>query len=118
MTKRNLVTVAVGTTLEQAKEHLKHTRVEKLLVVDNERFLKGLITIKDIEKVKKYPNSCKDGLGRLRVGAAVGPTVDMLARMEALLKAGTDLIVIDTAHGHSQGVLDAIAIAKIHIPRS
>jgi len=78
MTKRNLVTVEVGTTLEQAKEHLKHTRVEKLLVVDEERFLKGLITIKDIEKVKKYPNACKDGLGRLRVGAAVGPTADML----------------------------------------
>ena len=74
MTKRNLVTVPVGTTLEEAKEHLKHTRVEKLLVVDNEKNLKGLITIKDIEKVRKYPNACKDSLGRLRVGAAVGPT--------------------------------------------
>lgn len=112
MTKRNLVTVPVGTTLEQAKEHLKHTRVEKLLVVDNDRFLKGLITIKDIEKVKKYPNSCKDSLGRLRVGAAVGPTDDMEARMEALLRAGADVIVIDTAHGHSQGVIDAIIRAK------
>ena len=112
MTKRNLVTVPVGTTLEQAKEHLKHTRVEKLLVVDNDRFLKGLITIKDIEKVKKYPNSCKDTLGRLRVGAAVGPTVDMEARMDALIKAGADVIVIDTAHGHSQGVIDAIIRAK------
>jgi IMP dehydrogenase len=112
MTKRNLVTVPVGTTLEQAKEHLKHTRVEKLLVVDNDRFLKGLITIKDIEKVKKYPNSCKDSLGRLRVGAAVGPTVDMEARMDALIKAGADVIVIDTAHGHSQGVIDAIIRAK------
>lgn len=116
MTKRNLVTVAVGTTLEQAKEHLKHTRVEKLLVVDNDRFLKGLITIKDIEKVKKYPNSCKDSLGRLRVGAAVGPTDDMLVRMDALLKAGADLIVIDTAHGHSQGVIDAIMRAKSTFP--
>src|SRR5512133_2906571 len=95
MTKRNLVTVEVGTTLEQAKEHLKHTRVEKLLVVDEDRFLKGLITIKDIEKVKKYPNSCKDSLGRLRVGAAVGPTDDMEARMDALIKAGVDVIVID-----------------------
>ncbi len=116
MTKRNLVTVPVGTTLEQAKDHLKHTRVEKLLVVDDDRFLKGLITIKDIEKVKKYPNSCKDSLGRLRVGAAVGPTSDMELRMEALLKAGADIIVIDTAHGHSQGVIDAIIRAKSTFP--
>ena len=112
MTKRNLVTVPVGTTLEEAKEHLKHTRVEKLLVVDNDRFLKGLITIKDIEKVRKYPNACKDSLGRLRVGAAVGPTPDMHARIEALVKAGVDVVVIDTAHGHSQGVIDAVASAK------
>ncbi|HQB39856.1 MAG TPA: IMP dehydrogenase, partial [Deltaproteobacteria bacterium] len=97
MTKRNLVTVSVGTTLEQAKEHLKNTRVEKLLVVDDARYLKGLITIKDIEKVKKYPNACKDSLGRLRVGAAVGPTDEMEARMEALIKVGVDVIVIDTA---------------------
>jgi len=116
MTKRNLVTVAVGTTLEQAKEHLKHTRVEKLLVVDDDRNLKGLITIKDIEKVKKYPNACKDSLGRLRVGAAVGPTADMDARMEALLKVGVDVIVIDTAHGHSQGVIDAVKHAKTVFP--
>lgn len=112
MTKRNLVTVPVGTTLEQAKEILKHTRVEKLLVVDDERNLKGLITIKDIEKVKKYPYSCKDSLGRLRVGAAVGPTAEMEARMEALIKAGVDVVVIDTAHGHSQGVLEAVMRAK------
>ena len=116
MTKRNLVTVPVGTTLEQAKEHLKHTRVEKLLVVDDERNLKGLITIKDIEKVKKYPNSCKDSLGRLRVGAAVGPTAEMEARMEALIKAGVDVVVIDTAHGHSQGVIDAVIRAKSTFP--
>ena len=116
MTKRNLVTVEVGTTLEQAKEHLKHTRVEKLLVVDNDRFLKGLITIKDIEKVKKYPFACKDSLGRLRVGAAVGPTAEMEARMEALIKAGVDVIVIDTAHGHSQGVIDAVKRAKSTFP--
>ena len=111
MTKKNLVTVSVGTTLEEAKEHLKHTRVEKLLVVDG-GYLKGLITIKDIEKVRKYPNACKDSLGRLRVGAAVGPTADMEARIDALMRAGVDVVVIDTAHGHSQGVLDAVRAIK------
>jgi IMP dehydrogenase len=116
MTKRKLVTVPVGTTLEQAKEHLKHTRVEKLLVVDDDMNLKGLITIKDIEKIKKYPNACKDALGRLRVGAAVGPTPDVDARIDALMKAGVDVIVIDTAHGHSQGVLDAITRIKATFP--
>ena len=116
MTKRKLVTVPVGTTLEQAKEHLKHTRVEKLLVVDDDMNLKGLITIKDIEKIKKYPNACKDALGRLRVGAAVGPTPDVDARIDALMKAGVDVIVIDTAHGHSQGVLEAIARIKSTFP--
>jgi IMP dehydrogenase len=116
MTKKKLVTVPVGTTLEQAKEHLKHTRVEKLLVVDDDMNLKGLITIKDIEKIKKYPNACKDALGRLRVGAAVGPTPDVDARIDALMKAGVDVIVIDTAHGHSQGVLDAIALIKSTFP--
>ncbi|MBI1920204.1 MAG: IMP dehydrogenase [Geobacter sp.] len=116
MTKRNLVTVAVGTTLDEAKEHLKHTRVEKLLVVDDERNLRGLITIKDIEKIKKYPNACKDSLGRLRAGAAVGPTADMEARVDALVKAGVDVVVIDTAHGHSQGVLDAIRAIKTNFP--
>jgi inosine-5'-monophosphate dehydrogenase (EC 1.1.1.205) len=85
-------------------------------VVDDARFLKGLITIKDIEKVKKYPNSCKDSLGRLRVGAAVGPTAEMEARMEALIKAGVDVVVIDTAHGHSQGVIDAVIRAKSTFP--
>jgi len=117
MTKRNLVTVPVGTTLEEAREHLKHTRVEKLLVVDNERYLKGLITIKDIEKVKKYPHACKDSLGRLRVGAAVGPTEDMEARAEALLRAGADVIVIDTAHGHSQGVIAGVMRLRASFPR-
>lgn len=116
MTKRNLVTVSVGTTLEEAKEHLKHTRVEKLLVVDKDRFLKGLITIKDIEKVRKYPNACKDSFGRLRVGAAVGPTADMDARIDALVKAGVDVVVIDTAHGHSQGVIDAVTSTKAKFP--
>ncbi len=116
MTKKNLVTVPVGTTLEQAKEHLKHTRVEKLLVVDDHKNLKGLITIKDIEKIKKYPNACKDSLGRLRVGAAVGPTPDMIARADALIKAGADVIVIDTAHGHAQGVIDAVRHLKSTFP--
>ncbi|HWI40661.1 MAG TPA: IMP dehydrogenase [Verrucomicrobiae bacterium] len=116
MTKKNLVTVPVGTTLEAAKEHLKHTRVEKLLVVDDEKNLKGLITIKDIEKVRKYPNACKDSLGRLRVGAAVGPSGDMEARAEALVKAGADVIVVDTAHGHSQGVIDAVRTLKGKYP--
>jgi IMP dehydrogenase len=116
MTKKRLVTVPVGTTLDQAKEHLKHTRVEKLLVVDDDMNLKGLITIKDIEKIKKYPNACKDALGRLRVGAAVGPTPDVDARIDALMKAGVDVIVIDTAHGHSQGVLEAIARIKSTFP--
>jgi len=117
MTKRRLVTVPVGTTLEEAREHLKHTRVEKLLVVDNDRNLKGLITIKDIEKVKKYPNACKDSYGRLRVGAAVGPTPDMEQRAEALLRAGADVIVIDTAHGHSQGVIDGVRRLRAAFPK-
>ena len=116
MTKKKLVTVPVGTTLEQAKEHLKHTRVEKLLVVDDDMNLKGLITIKDIEKIKKYPNACKDVLGRLRVGAAVGPTQDVDARIDALMKAGVDVVVIDTAHGHSQGVLETIERIKSTFP--
>jgi len=116
MTKKKLVTVPVGTTLEQAKEHLKHTRVEKLLVVDDDMNLKGLITIKDIEKIKKYPNACKDALGRLRVGAAVGPTQDVDARIDALMKAGVDVVVIDTAHGHSQGVLETIERIKSTFP--
>jgi len=108
MTKDALVTVPPGTTLEEAKFHLHKHRIEKLLVVDDNFALKGLITIKDIEKVRKYPNACKDSLGRLRVGAAVGVGPDLEARAEALVKAGVDLLVIDTAHGHSQGVLDAV----------
>jgi len=116
MTKRKLVTVPVGTTLDEAREHLKNTRVEKLLVVDDEKNLKGLITIKDIEKVKKYPNACKDSLGRLRVGAAVGPTDDMEERAQALLNAGADVIIIDTAHGHSQGVIDGVKRLRSSFP--
>lgn len=116
MTKKNLVTVPVGTTLDQAKEILKHTRVEKLLVVDDHKNLRGLITIKDIEKIKKYPHACKDSLGRLRVGAAVGPTPDMIARADALIKSGVDVLVIDTAHGHAQGVIDAVRQLKLAFP--
>ncbi|PLX91981.1 MAG: IMP dehydrogenase [Desulfuromonas sp.] len=106
--KRNLVTVPPGTTLEEAKYHLHKHRIEKLLVVDDDFALKGLITIKDIEKVRKYPNACKDNLGRLRVGAAVGVGGDLEERTAALVEAGVDMIVVDTAHGHSQGVLDAV----------
>jgi IMP dehydrogenase len=116
MTKENLVTVPPGTTLEEAKFHLHKHRIEKLLVVDDEGALKGLITIKDIEKVRKYPHSCKDELGRLRVGAAVGVGADLDERVKALVEAGVDLLVIDTAHGHSQGVLDAVARIRKQYP--
>ncbi len=116
MTKENLITAPVGITLEESKKLLHKNRIEKLLVVDEENNLKGLITIKDIEKTIKYPNSCKDNLGRLRVGAAVGITPDRDERVEALLKAGADVIVIDTAHGHSRRVLEAIQEIKKNFP--
>ncbi len=116
MTKENLITAPVGITLEESKKLLHKNRIEKLLVVDEENNLKGLITIKDIEKTIKYPNSCKDNLGRLRVGAAVGITPDRDERVEALLKAGADVIVIDTAHGHSKRVLEAIQDIKKNFP--
>ncbi len=116
MTKDNLVTVPPGTTLEEAKYHLHEHRIEKLLVVDKDYVLKGLITIKDIEKVRKYPNSCKDDLGRLRVGAAVGVGTDLDERAAALVAAGVDLLVVDTAHGHSQGVIDTIAQLRNNYP--
>ncbi|NWG04826.1 MAG: IMP dehydrogenase [Syntrophaceae bacterium] len=116
MTKDRLITVPVGTTLEASKEILHKNRIEKLLVVDGENNLKGLITIKDIEKMRKYPNSCKDSLGRLRVGAAIGPGKDREARTEALIKSGVDVIVIDTAHGHSKDVLEAIRDTKENFP--
>jgi len=112
MTKENLVTVSAGITLEESKKLLHEHRIEKLLVVDDNGRLQGLITIKDIEKVRKFPNACKDSLGRLRVGAAVGIGPDMKARTEALLGAGADVIVIDTAHGHSKGVLKAVERLK------
>ena len=116
MTKENLVTVPPGTTLEEAKYHLHEHRIEKLLVVDDDFVLKGLITIKDIEKVRKYPNSCKDDLGRLRAGAAVGVGADLDERAAALVGAGVDLLVVDTAHGHSQGVIDTIAQLRRNYP--
>jgi IMP dehydrogenase len=112
MTKDHLITVPVGTTLEESKEILHKNRIEKLLVVDDHNNLKGLITIKDIEKMRKYPNSCKDPLGRLRVGAAIGPGKDREARVEALIEAGVDVLVLDTAHGHSKDVLDAVRDIK------
>ncbi|MBI4495391.1 MAG: IMP dehydrogenase [Deltaproteobacteria bacterium] len=117
MTKDRLVTAPVGITLEESKRLLHKNRIEKLLVVDEENNLKGLITIKDIEKTIKYPNSCKDGMGRLRVGAAVGVSADRDARVEALLKAGADVIVIDTSHGHSRGVQEALQEIKRLFPR-
>ncbi|MDX9710479.1 MAG: IMP dehydrogenase [Trichloromonas sp.] len=116
MTKDKLVTVPPGTTLEEAKFHLHQHRIEKLLVVDDNYALKGLITIKDIEKVRKYPNACKDDFGRLRVGAAVGVAGDREERLEALTRAGVDVVVIDTAHGHSQGVLDSVRDTKRAYP--
>jgi IMP dehydrogenase len=112
MTKDRLVTVTEGISLAQSKKLLHEHRIEKLLVVDKKGRLTGLITIKDIEKVKKYPNASKDALGRLRVGAAVGVGTDMEERAEALLKAGADVLVIDTSHGHSQNVIAAVRHLK------
>jgi len=112
MTKDDLVTVPVGTTLEQAREILKRHKVEKLLVVDEAFMLRGLITIKDITKRIAYPNSAKDALGRLRVAAAVGVARDLEARAAALVEAGVDALVLDSAHGHSEGILDALTYLK------
>lgn len=116
MTKENLVTAPEGTTLESAKEILKRHRIEKLPIVDKDFNLKGLITIKDIEKAIKYPNSAKDSNGRLLVGAAVGITRDMDQRLKALVEAKVDVVVLDTAHGHSQGVVEAVARARKSYP--
>ena len=112
MTKENLVTVPEGISLEDSKKLLHAHRIEKLLVVDGKGRLKGMITIKDIEKIKKYPNACKDAMGRLRVGAAIGVGPDRLERAEALLNAGADVILIDTSHGHSENVLQAVRELK------
>ncbi len=108
MTRENLVTVPVGTTLEAAKSILHKHKIEKLLVVDREHHLKGLITVKDIQKVIKYPHACKDALGRLRVGAAVGVGPEELERARALVDARVDVLVVDTAHGHSAGVMETV----------
>jgi IMP dehydrogenase len=116
MTKDNLITVPVGTTLEEAEKILHEHRVEKLLVVDDHYNLKGLITVKDIQKKLKYPNAAKDSHGRLRVGAAIGATGDFLERAQALAKENVDILAIDSAHGHSTRVLDAIRAVKSKLP--
>ncbi len=118
MTKENLVTVPVGTTLEEAQRILHKHRIEKLLVVDDEQKLKGLITVKDITKKIKYPDSAKDEHGRLRVGAAIGATGDYLERAIALVAAHADVIVIDTAHGHSSRVIEAVRAVKQRLPET
>ncbi|MCL6609987.1 MAG: IMP dehydrogenase [Peptococcaceae bacterium] len=116
MTRENLVTAPVGTTLEQAKEILQNYKVEKLPIVDDEFNLRGLITIKDIEKARQYPNSAKDAKGRLLVAAAVGVSNDTMERVEALVEVNVDVIVVDTAHGHSRGVLDTVYAIKSKFP--
>jgi IMP dehydrogenase len=116
MTRENLITVAVGTTLEEAEQILHRHRVEKLLVVDDAFVLKGLITVKDIQKKIKYPGAAKDSHGRLRVGAALGVTGDFMERAEELVKAKVDVLIVDTAHGHSQRVLEAVRKLKKEFP--
>lgn len=116
MTSENLITAPVGTTLFQAEDILQNHKIEKLPVVDEQGILKGLITFRDIQKVKHYPAACKDEHGRLRVGAAVGVTADTMERVEALVKAGVDVIAIDTAHGHSKGVIDKLKEVKAIYP--
>lgn len=116
MTKKNLITSVEGTTLDEAKKILKEHKIEKLPLVDNDNNLKGLITIKDIEKVKAFPNAAKDSQGRLLCGAAVGVTEDMMDRVEALVDAHVDVITLDTAHGHSKGVIDAVKAVKAKYP--
>ncbi|MEM1216453.1 MAG: IMP dehydrogenase [Bacteroidota bacterium] len=115
MTTDNLVTAPVGTTLDQARTILQNHKIEKLPVVEDDRLV-GLITYKDIMKVQDYPNACKDSLGRLVVGGAVGVTHDMMERVDALVKVNVDVITVDTAHGHSKGVLDAVAAVKDAYP--
>jgi len=116
MTKENLVTALEGITLEESKILLHENRIEKLLVVNDKGELRGLITIKDIMKIKKYPSACKDRLGRLRVGAAVGVGPDRDARVEALVKAGVDVIAVDSAHGHAEAVLESVRVIKKRFP--
>jgi IMP dehydrogenase len=116
MTKDNLITVPVGTTLQEAEKILHKHRVEKLLVVDDKYILKGLITVKDIQKKLKYPNAAKDSHGRLRVGAAIGATGDYLERAQELAEAQVDLLAIDSAHGHSSKVIEAVKTIKTKLP--
>jgi IMP dehydrogenase len=116
MTKENLITTPLGTSLEVAEHLLQQHRIEKLLVVDNAGHLKGLITVKDIQKKRMYPHACKDQHGRLRVGAAIGVGENGLKRAGALIEAGVDVIVIDTAHGHSKNVLNTVAESKKRFP--
>ncbi|HSC78491.1 MAG TPA: IMP dehydrogenase, partial [Candidatus Acidoferrales bacterium] len=116
MTREHLITVPVGTTLEEAENILHEHRVEKLLVVDKNEVLKGLITVKDIQKKLKYPNSSKDSQGRLRVGGAVGATGDFLERAQELVKVKVDVLVVDSAHGHSSRVMDAVKTLKAKLP--
>src|ERR1700739_2574132 len=116
MTKENLITVPVGTTLEEAEKILHQHRVEKLLVVNDKYELKGLITVKDIQKKLKYPSAAKDAQGRLRVGAAIGATGDFMERAHELVKAKVDVLAIDSAHGHSAKVLDAVKLVKSRLP--
>jgi len=116
MTREPLFTVPVGTTLDAARDILHRHKVEKLLVVDDQYRLKGLITVKDIQKAIKYPNACKDTLGRLRCGAAIGTGKDAMSRAESLVAANVDVLVIDTAHGHSQGVLDMVRRIRRQFP--
>ncbi len=117
MTKENLITVEPGISLEEAKKVLHKYRIEKLLVVDKKGNLKGLITIKDIMKLKKYPNACKDELGRLRVGAAIGVGSDWEERLQAVVDAGADVVAIDVAHGHSKKVIDTLKAIKSNFPK-
>lgn len=117
MTRENLITAPIGTSLEDAKELLRKHRIEKLPLVDENGSLKGLITIKDIEKNKKYPNAAKDANGRLLVAAAVGVGADMMDRVDALVAANVDAIVLDTAHGHSAGVINAVRTVKAKYPQ-
>lgn len=116
MTKENLITTKAGTTLELAEKILQQHRIEKLPVVDENYRLIGLITFKDIQKRKEHPNACKDNLGRLRVAAALGVTSDTLERTDALVKVGVDAVFVDTAHGHSRGVLETIKLIKVKYP--
>lgn len=116
MTRENLITAREGTTLEEAEEILQKHKVEKLPIVDKNNKLVGLITFKDIEKKMNFPNACKDDMGRLRVGAAVGVTPETLERVQALIESGVDIITVDTAHGHSEGVLETVKEIKSAFP--